>query len=147
MHTELNPLTLSPWKTSPTARATKALVTSCHQHSNGPSKGNTVILEVTDPFSHSIRLLPLHSLLSVFELAEILFIQVFRNFGLPEDIVSDRGPQFMHGVWSSFMEKLGVRVIFTSIYLIYSIYLLITTQIGPCFDPGLNTLRIHYATQ
>ncbi|KAK6324556.1 hypothetical protein J4Q44_G00038980, partial [Coregonus suidteri] len=35
------------------------------------------------------------------EVAEALFQQVFRHYGLPEDIVSDRGPQF-----TSLMESL-----------------------------------------
>ncbi len=42
--------------------------------------------------------------------AESLFNQVFRNFGIPEDIVSDRGPQFISRVWWAFFNLLGVSV-------------------------------------
>jgi hypothetical protein len=33
---------------------------------------------------------------------------------VPEDIVSDRGPQFTSGVWRAFMERLGVSISLTS---------------------------------
>ena len=46
----------------------------------------------------------------------MLFEQVFRHYGLPEDIVSDRGPQFTSRVWKAFMGKLGVAVSLTSGY-------------------------------
>ncbi|XP_055746967.1 uncharacterized protein LOC129829313 [Salvelinus fontinalis] len=40
--------------------------------------------------------------------AEALFQQVFRHYGLPENIISDCGPQSTSRVWRAFMEKLGV---------------------------------------
>ncbi|KAI2647118.1 Transposon Tf2-6 polyprotein [Labeo rohita] len=50
------------------------------------------------------------------ETAEALFQNVFRNFGLPEDIVSDRGPQFISRVWRAFFQLLGVTVSLSSGY-------------------------------
>ncbi len=49
---------------------------------------------------------------------EALFQNVFRHFGLPEDIdsVSDRGPQFISRVWQAFFKLLGVSVSLTSGY-------------------------------
>ena len=44
------------------------------------------------------------------------FQQVFRHYGLLEDIVSDRGPQLTSRVWRAFVEKLGVTVILKSRY-------------------------------
>ncbi|KAK3551567.1 hypothetical protein QTP70_019803 [Hemibagrus guttatus] len=44
------------------------------------------------------------------EVAELLFNQVFHYFGIPEDIVSDRGPQFVSRVWRAFFTRLGVAV-------------------------------------
>jgi hypothetical protein len=38
----------------------------------------------------------------------------YRHYGVPEDIVSDRGPQFTSRVWRAFMERLGVSVSLTS---------------------------------
>ncbi len=58
------------------------------------SKGNTNILTVIDRFSKSCRLIHLPKLPTTLETAEVLCSFVFRFYGLPDDIVSDRGPQF-----------------------------------------------------
>ncbi|KAK3515307.1 hypothetical protein QTP70_013471 [Hemibagrus guttatus] len=50
------------------------------------------------------------------ETAECLFNHVFRYYGLPEDIVSDRGPQFTSRVWRAFCKRLGVTVSLSSGY-------------------------------
>ncbi|KAL0151330.1 hypothetical protein M9458_053324 [Cirrhinus mrigala] len=55
-----------------------------------PSNGYTTILVVVDRFSKACKLIPLKGLPTALETAEALFQNVFRNFGLPEDIVSDR---------------------------------------------------------
>lgn len=78
------------------------------------SDGNTVILVVMDWFSRLLRLIPLPNLPAAFDLAELLFQHVFRYFGLPENVVGHWGPQFTSQVWSSFLEKLGATVSFTS---------------------------------
>ncbi|KAK3566608.1 hypothetical protein QTP86_001485 [Hemibagrus guttatus] len=49
-------------------------------------------------------------------MAECLFNHVFRYYGLPEDIVSDRGPQFTSRVWRAFCKCLGVTVSLSSGY-------------------------------
>ncbi|KAL0147487.1 hypothetical protein M9458_057202 [Cirrhinus mrigala] len=43
-------------------------------------------------------------------------VRLFRFYGLPEDIVSDRGPQFTSRLWTSFFRLLGVNVSLTSGY-------------------------------
>ncbi|KAK3527855.1 hypothetical protein QTP86_009412 [Hemibagrus guttatus] len=48
--------------------------------------------------------------------AEAMFHHVFCNFGLPEDIVSDRGPQFTSRVWGSLCARLGIGVSLSSGY-------------------------------
>ncbi|KAK3545871.1 hypothetical protein QTP70_016446 [Hemibagrus guttatus] len=49
------------------------------------------------------------------ETAELLFNHVFRYFGIPEDIVSDRGPpKFISRVWKAFLTRLGVAVSLSS---------------------------------
>ncbi|KAL0172695.1 hypothetical protein M9458_033006, partial [Cirrhinus mrigala] len=59
------------------------------------SKGNTCILVMVDRFSKMWKFFPLRGLPTAMETAELLFQQLFRHFGLPEEIVSDRGPQFI----------------------------------------------------
>ncbi len=71
-----------------------------------PSNGFTTIFVIVDRFSKACKLIPLRGLPTALEAAEALFQHVFRNFGLPEDIVSDRGPQFISRVWRGFFRLL-----------------------------------------
>ncbi|KAK3567475.1 hypothetical protein QTP86_019978, partial [Hemibagrus guttatus] len=41
---------------------------------------------------------------------------VFSHFGIPEDIVSDRGPQYISRVWRGLFKLLGVSVSLSSGY-------------------------------
>lgn len=81
-----------------------------------PSQGYTTILVVVDRFSKACKLIPLKGLPTALETAEALFTNVFRNYGLPEDIVSDRGPQFISRVWRAFFQLLGTTVSLSSGY-------------------------------
>ncbi|KAK3548493.1 hypothetical protein QTP70_013327 [Hemibagrus guttatus] len=80
------------------------------------SREHTGILVVVDRFSKSCRLLPLRGPPTALETAELLFNHVFRYFGIPEDIVSDRGPQFISRVWRAFLTRRGVVVSLSSGY-------------------------------
>ncbi|KAK3511514.1 hypothetical protein QTP70_008986 [Hemibagrus guttatus] len=68
---------------------------------------NTILGQTTDP--QACRLVPLKSLPTAMDTATALFNQVFRTYGLPEDIVSDQGPQFTSQVWRAFCTYLGVN--------------------------------------
>ncbi|KAK3505821.1 hypothetical protein QTP70_019746, partial [Hemibagrus guttatus] len=50
------------------------------------------------------------------QMAEAIFQHVLRNFGLPEDIVSDRGQQFTSRVWGALCAQLGIGVSLSSGY-------------------------------
>ncbi len=80
------------------------------------SNGHTTILTVIDRFSKVCRLIPLPKLPTALETAEHLCNQVFRFYGLPKDIVSDRGPQFTSWVWAVFFKALEINVSLTSGY-------------------------------
>ncbi|KAK3549110.1 hypothetical protein QTP70_032425 [Hemibagrus guttatus] len=80
------------------------------------SRTHTCIFVIVDRFSKACRLLPLKGPPTAMEAAELLFNQVFRYFGIPEDIVSDRGPQFVSRVWRAFFTRLGVAVNLSSGY-------------------------------
>ncbi|KAI2652427.1 Transposon Tf2-6 polyprotein [Labeo rohita] len=80
------------------------------------SNENTCILVIVDCFSKFCRLIPLKKLPTALETAEHLFNHVFRYYGIPEDIVSDREPQFISRVWKSFFKLLGVTVGLSSGY-------------------------------
>ncbi|KAK3518693.1 hypothetical protein QTP70_008576 [Hemibagrus guttatus] len=78
--------------------------------------GHTTVLVVVDRFSKGCKLIPLKGLPSAMQTAEALFLHIFRNFGLPEDIVSDRGSQFTSRVWGSLCARLGIGVSLSSGY-------------------------------
>ncbi|KAI2646020.1 Transposon Tf2-6 polyprotein [Labeo rohita] len=80
------------------------------------AEGNTCILVAVDRFSKMCKFVPLKGLPTVMETAELLFQHLFRHFGLPEEIVSDRGPQFISHVWKAFFKLLGVSVNLSSGY-------------------------------
>ncbi|KAK3550675.1 hypothetical protein QTP70_002406 [Hemibagrus guttatus] len=65
-----------------------------------------------DRFSKACKLIPLKGLPTALETAEA----VFRHFGIPEDIVSDRGPQFISRVWRGSFKLLGASVSLSSGY-------------------------------
>lgn len=80
------------------------------------SQGHTTILTIVDRFSKACRLIPLPKLPTALETAELLCNQVFRFYGLPEDIVSDWGPQFTSRVWTAFFKHLNINISLTSGY-------------------------------
>uniref|UniRef100_A0AAY4CXQ7 Integrase catalytic domain-containing protein n=1 Tax=Denticeps clupeoides TaxID=299321 RepID=A0AAY4CXQ7_9TELE len=80
------------------------------------SNGYTTILVVVDRFPKGCCFVPFPSLPSALQMAEALMQSVFRVYGIPEDILSDRGPQFVSRVWKAFFQKLGVSVNLTSGY-------------------------------
>ncbi|KAK3537942.1 hypothetical protein QTP70_024542 [Hemibagrus guttatus] len=73
-------------------------------------------LPVVDRFSKGCKLIPLKGLPTAMQSAEAMFNHVFCNFGLPEDIVSDWGPQFTSRVWGSLCARLGIGVSLSSGY-------------------------------
>uniref|UniRef100_A0A3Q2W9U9 Gypsy retrotransposon integrase-like protein 1 n=1 Tax=Haplochromis burtoni TaxID=8153 RepID=A0A3Q2W9U9_HAPBU len=81
-----------------------------------PSAGNTVILTIIDRFSKAAHFVALPKLPTALETARLLTTHVFRLHGIPDDIVSDRGPQFTSRVWREFCTSLGSKVSLSSGY-------------------------------
>ncbi len=79
-----------------------------------PSQGKTVVLTVVDRFSKAAHFIPLPKLLSAKETAVTVVDHVFRLHGLPMDVVSDRGPQFVSKFWQEFCKLLGATVSLSS---------------------------------
>ena len=73
------------------------------------SQGKTVILTIVDRFSKSAHFVPLTKLPSAKETAEIMISHVFRLHGIPQEIVSDRGPQFACAFWKAFCTLIGAK--------------------------------------
>ncbi|KAL0147984.1 hypothetical protein M9458_056711 [Cirrhinus mrigala] len=79
-----------------------------------PSQGNTVVLTVVDRFSKATHFIPLPKIPSARETAVAVIDHVFRIHGLPTDVVSDRGPQFVSKFWKEFCFLLGASVSLSS---------------------------------
>ncbi|KAK3526339.1 hypothetical protein QTP70_024273 [Hemibagrus guttatus] len=77
--------------------------------------GFTAVMVVVDQFSKGCKLIPLKGLPMAMQ-SEAMFNHMFRNFGLPEDIVSDQGSQFTSRVWGSLCARLGIGVSLSSDY-------------------------------
>uniref|UniRef100_A0A3Q2NXQ9 Integrase catalytic domain-containing protein n=1 Tax=Fundulus heteroclitus TaxID=8078 RepID=A0A3Q2NXQ9_FUNHE len=74
----------------------------------------TVILTVVDRFSKMAHFIPLPKLPSARETARVVMDHVFRQHGLPRDVVSDRGPQFTSTFWKELCHLLGATASLTS---------------------------------
>ncbi|KAK3533316.1 hypothetical protein QTP70_016027 [Hemibagrus guttatus] len=80
------------------------------------SGGFTTVMVMVDRFLKGCKLIPLKGSPTAMQTAEAMFQHVFRNFGLPKDIVSDRGPQFTSRVWGLLCAQLGIGVSLSSGY-------------------------------
>ena len=80
------------------------------------SEGNTVILTMVDRFSKAVHFIPLLKLPTASETGDLLVRHVIRLHGIPVDIVSDRGPQFISQVWQAFCQPLGSTTSLSSGY-------------------------------
>ncbi|KAI3372638.1 hypothetical protein L3Q82_023114 [Scortum barcoo] len=82
---------------------------SGHKFCNGLTRPSSHVTQASTP-----TLLPLAKLPTARETADLLANHVVRLHGIPRDIVSDRGPQFISQVWKSFCTGLGASVSLTS---------------------------------
>uniref|UniRef100_W5NNL9 Integrase catalytic domain-containing protein n=1 Tax=Lepisosteus oculatus TaxID=7918 RepID=W5NNL9_LEPOC len=80
------------------------------------SQGKTTIMVVVDRFSKSAHFIPLPALPSAQDMADLFILHVFRLHSIPEDIVSDRGPQFISRFWRTFCKSLGTSTSLMSGY-------------------------------
>ncbi|KAK1792840.1 hypothetical protein P4O66_012751 [Electrophorus voltai] len=63
-----------------------------------------------------VRFVPLKGLPTALETTDLLFHHIFRQFGLSEDIVSDRGAQFTSRLWRELLGKLNITMSLMSGY-------------------------------
>ena len=61
-------------------------------------------------FTKMVHLVPCHSTITSKEFADLFRRHIFRLHGLPRSIVSDRGVQFVSGMWAQLSEDLGIKL-------------------------------------
>ena len=83
---------------------------------NTDKDGHNSVFVVIDRFSKQAISIPCHKTLDAKRMAALYTYHIYRYFGAPESIVSDRGPQFISRFWNEFQGILGTKVVLTSLY-------------------------------
>ena len=73
-------------------------------------RGFDAILVVVDRLGKRPISVPCHKTTTAKDLATLFINHVWRYYGPPDSIVSDRGPQFISSFWKEFCNILGVKV-------------------------------------
>ena len=84
-----------------------------------PYQGQNAILTCIDRLSKERIYSPMYAAqhgTTAEETAKVLFRDVFSRQGLPDSIVSDRGPQFTSTVWDSLCNRLGIQMRLSTAY-------------------------------
>lgn len=80
------------------------------------SDSKTVIWVVVDRFSKMCHLISLRKLPTAKVLASLFIDHIVRIHGIPENIVSDRGVQFVSRFWKAFCHKIDISLSFSSAF-------------------------------
>lgn len=72
--------------------------------------GYDAVLVVIDRLSKQAISVPCHKTVTAEQLAQLYITHVYRYYGAPESVVSDRGPQFVSRFWGEFCRILGVKL-------------------------------------
>lgn len=67
------------------------------------------VLVVVDRFTKMAHFIPCKESCTSAELANLVFAHVFKLHGLPDSIVSDRGPQFVSKFWKHLLQHLQIE--------------------------------------
>jgi RNase H-like domain found in reverse transcriptase/Reverse transcriptase (RNA-dependent DNA polymerase)/Integrase zinc binding domain/Retroviral aspartyl protease/Chromo (CHRromatin Organisation MOdifier) domain len=74
------------------------------------TNGNTAILTVVDRLSKCAVFIPTTMTVDAVGLAKLFFNNVFRHFGMPRAIITDRDPRFTSNFWNALMTHLGTSL-------------------------------------
>ena len=101
----LHPIPLPEWKWQ---QITTDLVAYLPE-----SKGKTAIAIFVDCLSKMVYFSPCTMEISVEKCAQLFIDHVFKHHGLPEVIISDRGPRFTSRFWKELFQKLRMDLKFS----------------------------------
>jgi transposase InsO family protein len=74
------------------------------------------ILVVVDRLTKMAHFIPCSKLITAEKTTQLILDEIVRLHGLPEEIVSDRGPQFASKFWRHLFELLGVDIRLSSAF-------------------------------
>jgi hypothetical protein len=79
--------------------------------SMAPDKhGFNTVFVIIDRLSKQAISIPCHKTVTAEDMAQMFISYVYRYFGAPQTIVSDRGPQFVSQFWKEFCRIIGAKV-------------------------------------
>jgi hypothetical protein len=82
-----------------------------------PSKdGHDACLVVVDRLTKFVRLIPTTATATAVDIAQLVCEEVFKHYGMPEVILTDRDPKFTSAFWGEFHKALGCKVALSSAY-------------------------------
>ncbi|KAG7674262.1 hypothetical protein KSW81_006082 [Nannochloris sp. 'desiccata'] len=79
-------------------------------------RGFDAIVTIVDRLSKAAVFIPTTMTVTARQLAELFFNNVFRHYGLPSIIISDRDPRFTSNFWRALMDHLGISLHMTAAY-------------------------------
>jgi hypothetical protein len=68
------------------------------------------VFVVVDRLSKQAISIPCYKEVTVEDMARMYITHIYRYYGPPESIVSDRGPQFVSRFWKEFCRILGIKL-------------------------------------
>ena len=80
------------------------------------SEGYNAILVITDRFTKMQYYIPALTTWTAKDVANAFICHIWRLYGLPAHITSDRGPQFISAFWREIHRKLDVRLRLSTAY-------------------------------
>jgi hypothetical protein len=79
-------------------------------------RGNDLIYLVVDRYSKMASFIACNKTSDAKNVANLLFKEVVRLYGLPKSIVSDRDTRFVGHFWRTFRKNIRTNIIFISSY-------------------------------
>jgi len=73
------------------------------------SRNNDSVLVVVDRFTKMVRFFPCKTTITSEQLAQVLFQNIISQYGLPDEIISDRGTQFMSELFTDLWKHFGTN--------------------------------------
>ena len=77
---------------------------------------NTILVMMDQGATKTMVLAPCTKLTDILETVKLLQENVFKHFGLPKQIIFDRGPQFASKVFQTLCKKLGIKSKLSTIF-------------------------------
>jgi hypothetical protein len=80
------------------------------------SDGFDTIMVIVERMTKMSHFIPCHKTITAEQTADLFIHHVLRLHGLPEEVISDRGPQFVAKFWKRMLELLGVTLKLSSAF-------------------------------